>query len=72
MAEPEICVRSIPRNAAVLVMTHSHELDYELCHALLKKKRTGIRWINRQPQQGCPISSPTSKGWGISRKQRTA
>ena len=24
MAEPEICVRSIPRNAAVLVMTHSH------------------------------------------------
>ena len=37
MAEPEICVRSIPRNAAVLVMTHSHELDYELCHALLRR-----------------------------------
>jgi xanthine dehydrogenase accessory factor len=37
MAEPEICVRSIPRNAAVLVMTHSHELDYELCRALLKR-----------------------------------
>ena len=35
MAEPEICVRSIPHNAAVLVMTHSHELDYELCRALL-------------------------------------
>ena len=37
MAEPEICVRSIPRNAAVLVMTHSHELDYELCRALLRR-----------------------------------
>ena len=37
MAEPEICVRSIPCNAAVLVMTHSHELDYELCRALLKR-----------------------------------
>ena len=37
MAEPEICVRSIPQNAAVLVMTHSHELDYELCRALLKR-----------------------------------
>ena len=37
MVEPEICVRSIPRNAAVLVMTHSHELDYELCHALLRR-----------------------------------
>ena len=37
MPEPEIYVLSIPRNAAVLVMTHSHELDYELCRALLKR-----------------------------------
>jgi xanthine dehydrogenase accessory factor len=37
MTEPEICVRSIPHNAAVLVMTHSHELDYELCRALLRR-----------------------------------
>ena len=37
MTEPESCVGSIPRNAAVLVMTHSHELDYELCRALLKR-----------------------------------
>ena len=37
MTEPESCVGSIPRNAAVLVMTHSHELDYELCRALLRR-----------------------------------
>jgi xanthine dehydrogenase accessory factor len=37
LIEPEICVRSVPSNSAVLVMTHSHELDYELCRALLKR-----------------------------------
>ena len=37
MDDPELCVEQIPGNASALVMTHSHELDYILCRALLER-----------------------------------
>tara|TARA_B100000029_G_C17598634_1_gene965033 strand:+ start:3143 stop:4108 length:966 start_codon:yes stop_codon:yes gene_type:complete len=35
--QPETIVSQITDNSFVLVMTHSHELDYQLCRALIKK-----------------------------------
>ena len=43
MDDPELCVKQIPGNASALVMTHSHELDYILCRALLE--RLDLRFI---------------------------
>lgn len=43
MDDPELCVENIPANTSALVMTHSHELDYILCRALLE--RLDLRFI---------------------------
>lgn len=43
MDDPKLCVEQIPGNASALVMTHSHELDYVLCRALLE--RLDLRFI---------------------------
>ena len=41
--QPEDEVRAIPEGAWVLVMTHSHDQDFEICRALLAHMRCG--WI---------------------------
>ena len=38
LVDPKTSVRRIPPGAAALIMTHSHELDYQICRTLLTRK----------------------------------